>query len=105
MGNMCITTGDAVKKTLDPQALQNHAQVEKELKHLKKQLRSEIKILLLGTGECGKTTFMRQMLNMFHQDSTLGDQSYRMLYAEHIRENVLQVLWCITEASNDSRQP
>ena len=62
-----------------------HREVEKKLRDLNKQYKKEIKLLLLGTGESGKSTFVRQMRILYDNGYT-NDQ--RKNYIKLIHENV-----------------
>jgi GTPase SAR1 family protein len=54
----CIVCGTT---TLDKEQKKKNKEVNKQLKERKKELNQEIKLLLLGTGESGKSTFAKQM--------------------------------------------
>ncbi|KAJ3435578.1 guanine nucleotide-binding protein g(o) subunit alpha [Anaeramoeba flamelloides] len=78
MGNCC--TGDE-KENL------NSSSIDKKLKRLKVQIDNEIKILLLGTGDSGKSTVVKQMRLINNMDF---DQEEREEFVETIRLNVIQ---------------
>jgi len=68
--------------------------IEKEIKGDKKSKDDVIKILLLGTGDAGKSTFLKQ-LNLLHSDKGELD---KQTYVDILRENCLltmqQLLGC-----------
>lgn len=55
--------------------------IDKELHKQKRQLRRQVKILLLGAGESGKSTFLKQI---------------RIMHGASFSENALQVVLLIT---------
>ncbi|KAG9124870.1 hypothetical protein FRC07_009933 [Ceratobasidium sp. 392] len=69
----------------DPEALKQHRDVEKELKaHAKKQS-TQVKVLLLGSGDSGKSTVLKQM-RVIHNDKFTAQEieSYRQLVFNNI---------------------
>uniref|UniRef100_A0A3P9I279 Guanine nucleotide-binding protein subunit alpha n=1 Tax=Oryzias latipes TaxID=8090 RepID=A0A3P9I279_ORYLA len=51
----CCTSGEASER------LRIHREIERQLRRDKRDLHRELKLLLLGTGESGKSTFIKQM--------------------------------------------
>ncbi|KAF1385751.1 hypothetical protein PFLUV_G00111040 [Perca fluviatilis] len=64
-------------------------EIERILKQQKKKQRREIKILLLGTGESGKTTFIRQM-RIIHGRGFSEEE--RRTFAKCIFQNILTAM-------------
>ncbi|XP_028827663.1 guanine nucleotide-binding protein subunit alpha-14-like [Denticeps clupeoides] len=54
MGDCCLSADDA-------ESLRIHREIERQLTRDKKDSSRELKLLLLGTGESGKSTFIKQM--------------------------------------------
>mgnify|MGYP002649082112 CR=1 FL=1 len=59
-------------------------QIDKMLREDKRRLRREIRILLLGAGESGKSTIIKQM-KIIHGESLFDDES-----VEEVRHNIYQ---------------
>ncbi|QRV91649.1 G-protein alpha subunit [Ceratobasidium sp. AG-Ba] len=81
--------------TGDPEALRKHREVEKELKvHAKKQA-TQVKVLLLGSGDSGKSTVLKQM-RVIHNDkfTPLEVEAYRQL----VFNNIITGLKMLNEA-------
>ncbi|KAJ3435398.1 guanine nucleotide-binding protein g(o) subunit alpha [Anaeramoeba flamelloides] len=78
MGNCC---------TGDEKEMLNSSSIDKKLKKLKAQIDNEIKILLLGTGDSGKSTVVKQMRLINDMDF---DQEEREEFVETVRLNVIQ---------------
>ncbi|XP_037826580.1 guanine nucleotide-binding protein subunit alpha-11-like [Lucilia sericata] len=60
-------------------------EIERVLKELNKQYKKDIKLLLLGTGESGKSTFIRQMRILY--DNGFSDEE-RLHHIKLIYENI-----------------
>ena len=77
------------------EALRRSRQIDRQLAQEKKNLRQEIKILLLGAGESGKSTFIKQMRILHGDDYSEQDQvEFRSL----IYHNVLKGAKILVEA-------
>ncbi|KAL4634725.1 guanine nucleotide-binding protein subunit alpha-11-like [Arapaima gigas] len=80
--------------------------VDREIKRIlqeqKKRDRQEIKILLLGTGESGKTTFIRQM-RIIHGNGFSEDE--RRSFAKLIFQNIFTSVKSMTDAMVTLRIP
>ncbi|KAK7137103.1 hypothetical protein R3I93_017235 [Phoxinus phoxinus] len=80
--------------------------INKEIKHIlaeqKKREQREIKLLLLGTGESGKTTFTKQM-RIIHGKGFSTEE--RIGYAKLVFQNIFQAMSAITEAMNTLKIP
>jgi guanine nucleotide-binding protein subunit alpha len=69
------------------------AQIDRSLEEDAKQLRKECKILLLGSGESGKSTIVKQM-KIIHQQgfNTEELKSYRVIVARNVLDSIKAVL-------------
>ncbi|KAJ3446713.1 guanine nucleotide-binding protein g(o) subunit alpha [Anaeramoeba flamelloides] len=65
---------------------QKNAQIEEELEMEKEEVRNQVKILVLGTGESGKSTFIKQLLILHKGGFTHTD---RETYYSTIRKNTI----------------
>jgi len=74
---------------------QKNAEIEKDLKAAKTALKNEVKMLLLGAGESGKSTILKQM-QLIHGSGY--SQQERESYKEIIFSNVAQSMKVILEA-------
>ncbi|KAK7889742.1 hypothetical protein WMY93_025302 [Mugilogobius chulae] len=79
-----------------------HKKIQKELKKQKKKERKEIKILLLGTGESGKTTFIRQMRIIHGKGFSEED---RKTFAKCIFQNIFTAVKAMTAAMSTLKIP
>ncbi|CAH0599845.1 unnamed protein product [Chrysodeixis includens] len=65
---------------------ENHSkQIDREIKHWIKTYNEAIKLLLLGTGESGKTTIIKQMKILHVQGFSASERAEK---AHHIRHNI-----------------
>ncbi|XP_056092810.1 guanine nucleotide-binding protein subunit alpha-11-like [Rhinichthys klamathensis goyatoka] len=89
-----------------PEDERNAIAINKEIKHIlaeqRKKERREIKLLLLGTGESGKTTFTKQM-RIIHGKGFSTDE--RRSYSKLVFQNIFQAMSAITEAMNTLKIP
>ncbi|KAJ1085912.1 hypothetical protein NDU88_006036 [Pleurodeles waltl] len=67
-----------------------------ELRRQKKRDRRERKLLLLGTGESGKTTFIKQM-RIIHEDG-YSEEEERMPFAKLVYQNIFTSIQSLTGA-------
>nr|XP_020462761.1 guanine nucleotide-binding protein subunit alpha-11-like [Monopterus albus]XP_020462762.1 guanine nucleotide-binding protein subunit alpha-11-like [Monopterus albus] len=72
-----------------------HKEIQRILKQQKKKEQKEIKILLLGTGESGKTTFIRQM-RIIHGRGFSEEE--RKAFAKCIFQNIFTAIQAMTGA-------
>ncbi|KAH9406649.1 hypothetical protein TYRP_013632 [Tyrophagus putrescentiae] len=72
--------------------------IEHQLRKEKRNSRKHIKLLLLGTGESGKSTFIRQM-RIIHEHG-YDSVHERMEYVPRIHQNLLTTLYSLTHAMN-----
>ncbi|XP_026160838.1 guanine nucleotide-binding protein subunit alpha-11-like [Mastacembelus armatus] len=77
-------------------------EIKRILKQQKKKERREIKILLLGTGESGKTTFIRQM-RIIHGRGFSEEE--RKAFAKCIFQNIFTAIKAMTGAMTTLRIP
>jgi len=89
----CMSSPGAVEVTEADKA--RHREVEKQLKEHKAKLSTQVKVLLLGSGDSGKSTILKQM-RLIHKVpfSSQEIESYRQL----VFENLIQGLRYILEA-------
>ncbi|KAL9049260.1 MAG: hypothetical protein Q9162_007314 [Coniocarpon cinnabarinum] len=85
----------------DPGALQNEA-IEKQLREDKKRLQREIKILLLGAGESGKSTILKQMKMIYANG--FNDQD-RKQFKVTIFSNLVNAFHTILQAMEELEEP
>ncbi|ROL40773.1 Guanine nucleotide-binding protein G(q) subunit alpha [Anabarilius grahami] len=84
----------------------NAIAINKEIKHIlaehRKRERREVKLLLLGTGESGKTTFMKQM-RIIHGNGFSEDE--KRSYTKLVFQNIFKAMSAITEAMSTLKIP
>ncbi|KAJ3428658.1 guanine nucleotide-binding protein g(o) subunit alpha [Anaeramoeba flamelloides] len=97
MGTICCSE-DSEQKS----ANNTNKKIEKMLKKLKNNLDQEIKILLLGAGESGKSTLFKQMKLL--QDGNFDEDDYQV-FINIIRENVISQLRVLILASEQLEIP
>jgi len=80
MGNLCGSPSSAAT----PEEIKKNAQITKELKSDRQRIHSEVKLLLLGAGESGKSTVAKQM-KIIHLDvfSKAERESYKSIIASN----------------------
>lgn len=93
MGNICGSG-----KTGSPEDRKKDEQIDKELKKEKVRLDSEIKLLLLGAGESGKSTIAKQM-KIIHLDGFNKEE--RDSYKSIIASNTLGSIKVLVAAAQD----
>ena len=79
----------------EKEALRRSKAIDRRLQQEKKNLKQEIKILLLGAGESGKSTFLKQMRIIHGRDYSEQD---RIEYRGTIYHNVLKGVKILVEA-------
>ncbi|KAM4628987.1 guanine nucleotide-binding protein subunit alpha-14-like [Polymixia lowei] len=77
-------------------------EIQRILRHQKKRERKEIKVLLLGTGESGKTTFIRQM-RIIHGRGFSEEE--RKAFAKCIFQNIFTAIKAMTGAMTTLKIP
>jgi len=75
----------------------NHERIEKELKDSKKTLDREVKLLLLGAGESGKSTIAKQMKILYKESFS---EEERNSYKSIIYNNCVSSMRTIVKAAN-----
>ena len=65
----------------------------------KRQFRKQVKLLLLGAGESGKSTFLKQM-KIIHGQSLIDDMNTVEEYREIIYSNILKGMKVLIDARN-----
>ncbi|VDN01008.1 unnamed protein product [Thelazia callipaeda] len=70
--------------------------IEKQLQKEKKQLRRQVKILLLGSGESGKSTFVKQMVIINGRGEFTADEV--RAYRQQIYQNVIAAMRVLLDA-------
>jgi len=94
MGNAC-GGGKAVD-------VKQNSDINKYLKEERRRLESEVKLLLLGAGESGKSTVAKQM-KIIHLDGFSKDE--RLTYKSIIYNNVIASMKSLINATNDLQIP
>lgn len=84
MGNVC--SGGGGGNGQDEEQTKRSRQIDRGLEEDSKKLRRECKILLLGSGESGKSTIVKQM-KIIHQNGYTQDEL--ALYRHTIYKNVI----------------
>ncbi|KIO31398.1 hypothetical protein M407DRAFT_19543 [Tulasnella calospora MUT 4182] len=80
---------------VDPEAHSRHQEIERQLKKDKAEVKRQVNILLLGAGESGKSTVLKQMKLMY--DGEYTDQE-RLAYKEIIFANVVQCMSVVLQS-------
>ncbi|KAJ3451055.1 guanine nucleotide-binding protein g(o) subunit alpha [Anaeramoeba flamelloides] len=86
----------------DKAAKKQNKKIEKKLKKLQNQIDEEIKILLLGAGESGKSTLFKQMKLL--QDGNFDDEDYEY-FINIIRQNTVSQMKVLIMASEQMSIP
>ncbi len=95
------SAGSAVKMALclaspdEKEAIRRSRQIDKQLQQERRSLKQEIKILLLGAGESGKSTFIKQMRILHGSDYSEAD---RLDFRHTIYHNMLKGTKILAEA-------
>ena len=80
MPDCCVSEEDREQRKIN-------AEIERQLKKDKRDARRELKLLLLGTGESGKSTFIKQM-RIIHGDGYSEED--RKQWRKMIYQNIYQ---------------
>ena len=92
----CITSGEEKK------ALRRSRLIDRQLQEERKNLRKEIKILLLGADESGKSSFVKQMRIIHGEDFSKSD---RLEFRPIIYHNILKGYKILVEARRQLQIP
>uniref|UniRef100_A0A672JZ71 Guanine nucleotide-binding protein subunit alpha n=1 Tax=Sinocyclocheilus grahami TaxID=75366 RepID=A0A672JZ71_SINGR len=98
----CYTTCVCCLSEDEKNAIAIHNEIKRILADQKKRERREIKVLLLGTGESGKTTFIKQM-RIIHGKGFSEDD--RRGYTKLVFQNIFTAMKALTAAMNTLRIP
>lgn len=101
-GRWCYSTCVCCLSEEEKNTIAVDKEIKRILKQQKKKERREIKILLLGTGESGKTTFIRQM-RIIHGRGFSEEE--RKAFAKCIYQNILTAMAAMTGAMATLRIP
>nr|AAW26092.1 SJCHGC09376 protein [Schistosoma japonicum] len=77
-------------------------EIEKQLKRDKKDARRELKLLLLGTGESGKSTFIKQM-RIIHGAGYSDDE--RRTFIKIVYQNIYMAMFTMVRAVESLKIP
>ncbi|XP_056614122.1 guanine nucleotide-binding protein subunit alpha-11-like isoform X1 [Triplophysa dalaica] len=105
MGGCCIQCWRLCTCCLSEEersAIAVHNEIKRVLAEQKKRERREIKILLLGTGESGKTTFIKQMRIIHGKGFSEED---RRAYAKLVFQNIFTAMKALTGAMTTLKIP
>ena len=69
--------------------------IDKEIEKAKKYAKVEIKLLLLGTGDSGKSTFVKQM-RIIHNSESFDSES--QMYTKYVYQNIIVDIQSIIKA-------
>ena len=100
--NCCLTDDERIRK-------ETHLAIERQLRKQKREARRELKLLLLGTGESGKSTFIKQM-RIIHGDGYSDEDkknSIRFIYQNVLTsiQNMIKAMKQVILLSNTIRIP
>ncbi|KAJ5068215.1 guanine nucleotide-binding protein g(o) subunit alpha [Anaeramoeba ignava] len=84
------------KKVLNEHS--KNQKIEQQIKEEEEMFQKEVKLLLLGTGESGKTTFIKQIQILYNEGFNDSD---RLLYFGAIRANIIVHIKTLLKASKD----
>ncbi|XP_073699938.1 guanine nucleotide-binding protein G(q) subunit alpha-like isoform X1 [Garra rufa] len=98
----CYTTCTCCLSEDEKSAVVIHNEIKRILADQKKRERREIKVLLLGTGESGKTTFIKQMRIIHGKGFSEED---RRGYTKLVYQNIFTAMRALTAAMNTLKIP
>lgn len=82
----------------DPEQVKQNKAVEKDLKETKAKLDAQVKVLLLGSGDSGKSTILKQMRLIHKVPFTAQEHEF---YRQLVFNNITHGLWTVLEALED----
>lgn len=91
----CLSEADRIQ-------LEQNRRIEQAIKKSKREEKKQIKLLLLGTGESGKSTFIRQMRIIYDKGYCLED---KLFYVKLILQNILNSMQTMIGAMDLLRIP
>ncbi|KAK2911496.1 hypothetical protein Q8A67_003629 [Cirrhinus molitorella] len=94
--------GDCCLSGEDRESMRIHQEIERQLRMDKRDSSRQLKLLLLGTGESGKSTFIKQMRIIHGRGYTEED---RKAYAKLVFQNVFVSIHNLTQAMEDLNIP
>jgi len=92
----CCTSGEAFRLMKEQKKINKI--IEKRLKRDKLDSRNELKLLLLGTGESGKSTFIKQMRIIHDCDYTDNE---RKKFVQYVYHNIFIAIQSLIKAMNE----
>ncbi|XP_051977807.1 guanine nucleotide-binding protein subunit alpha-11-like [Xyrauchen texanus] len=98
----CYRTCTCCLSEEERNAITIHNEIKRILAEQKRRERREIKVLLLGTGESGKTTFIKQMRIIHGKGYSEED---RRAYVKLVYQNIFTAMKALTGAMNTLRIP
>ncbi|XP_051551498.1 guanine nucleotide-binding protein subunit alpha-11-like isoform X2 [Myxocyprinus asiaticus] len=98
----CYRTCTCCLSEEERNAITIHNEIKRILAEQKRRERREIKVLLLGTGESGKTTFIKQM-RIIHGNGYSEED--RRAYAKLVFQNIFTAMKALTGAMTTLRIP
>uniref|UniRef100_A0A8C1VVY6 Guanine nucleotide-binding protein subunit alpha n=1 Tax=Cyprinus carpio TaxID=7962 RepID=A0A8C1VVY6_CYPCA len=94
--------GDCCLSGEDRESLRIHKEIERQLKLDKRDSSQQLKLLLLGTGESGKSTFIKQMRIIHGRGYTEED---RRAYAKLVFQNIFASIHNLVQAMEHLNMP
>ncbi|XP_065140610.1 guanine nucleotide-binding protein subunit alpha-14-like [Paramisgurnus dabryanus] len=94
--------GDCCMSGEDRESFRIHQEIERQLKMDKKDASRQLKLLLLGTGESGKSTFIKQM-RIIHGKGYTDDD--KRAYAKLVFQNVFTAIQNLIQAMENLKIP
>ncbi|TFL06491.1 heterotrimeric G-protein alpha subunit, GPA2-like protein [Pterulicium gracile] len=87
----CLSAAGGTEVT--DQDKRNHREVEKSLKEAKAKMASQVKVLLLGSGDSGKSTILKQMRLIHRVPFSVQEiESYRQLVFNNLTHSIKYLL-------------
>ncbi|EIN13172.1 heterotrimeric G protein alpha subunit 4 [Punctularia strigosozonata HHB-11173 SS5] len=92
----CLSSGNVVEISEEDKRL--HREAERELKEAKTKLAHQVKVLLLGSGDSGKSTILKQMRLIHRVAFSSQEIEY---YRQLVFNNITHGLYALLEAMDD----